>query len=87
LVGSKTGIFTAESVERAEIQENFMSTMVRMLLLGVGAAGVVGGPYILYLAFFKPQTFPKPKLAKWQGAAAFLVGAILLFVLYRLGQK
>jgi hypothetical protein len=62
-----------------------MSTMVRMLLLGVGAAGLIGGPYILYLAFFKPQTFPKPKLARWQGAVAFVVGAVLLYVLYRLG--
>jgi len=59
-----------------------MTTMFRMLLLGVGAAGLIGGPYILYLAFSKPQTFPKPKLAKWQGVAAFLVGAVLLFVLY-----
>jgi hypothetical protein len=55
-----------------------------MLLYGIGAAGLFGGPYILYLAFFKPQTFPKPKLAKWQGAAAFLIGAILLFVLFKL---
>ncbi len=64
-----------------------MSTMVRMLLLGVGAAGLIGGPYVLYLAFFKPQTFPKPQLAKWQGAVAFVVGAVLLFVLYRLGSQ
>jgi amino acid permease len=70
-----------------EIKENGMSTMIRMVLLGVGAAGVIGGPYILYLAFTKPRMYPKPKLAKWQGAAAFLIGAILLFVLYRLGQK
>jgi hypothetical protein len=56
-------------------------TMVRMLLLGIGSAGLIGGPYILYLAFFKPSTFAKPNLAKWQGAAAFLVGAILLVVL------
>jgi hypothetical protein len=64
-----------------------MTTMIRMLLLGVGAAGLIGGPYILYLAFFKPAIFPKPKLAKWQGAVAFLVGVVLLFILYRLGQK
>ena len=64
-----------------------MSTMVRMLLLGVGAAGLVGGPYILYLAFTKPGIFPKPKLAKWQGVAAFLVGAILLLVLVYLQKK
>jgi hypothetical protein len=55
-----------------------------MLLLGVGAAGLVGGPYILYLAFFKPGTFPKPMLARWQGAAAFLIGVVLLVILYRL---
>jgi hypothetical protein len=64
-----------------------MSTMFRMLLLGVGAAGLVGGPYIIYLAFSKPQIFPKPKLAKWQGMAAFLVGVVLLGILYLLGQK
>ena len=61
-----------------------MSTIVRMLLYGVGAAGLFGGPYILYLAFLKPSTFPKPNLAKWQGAVAFLVGAILLFVLFKM---
>lgn len=64
-----------------------MSTIVRMLLLGVGAAGLIGGPYILYLAFSKPAMYPKPQLAKWQGAIAFLVGAVLLLILYRLGQK
>ena len=64
-----------------------MSTIVRMLLLGVGAAGLIGGPYILYLAFSKPDMYPKPQLAKWQGAIAFLVGAVLLLILYRLGQK
>ena len=61
-----------------------MSSIVRMLLYGIGAAGLFGGPYILYLAFFKPQTFPKPKLAKWQGAVAFVIGAILLIVLFNL---
>jgi hypothetical protein len=59
-----------------------MATMFRMLLLGVGAAGVVGGPYILYLSFVKPEMFPKPNLARWQGAAAFIVGAGLLFFLF-----
>jgi hypothetical protein len=61
-----------------------MATTIRMLLFGVGAAGLIGGPYILYLAFSKPGIFPKPQLAKWQGAAAFLVGAILLIVLFNL---
>ena len=59
-----------------------MSSIIRMLLLGLGAAGFVGGPYILYLAYFKPRTFPKPNLAKWQGGIAFVVGIILLVVLY-----
>jgi hypothetical protein len=60
-----------------------MTTMVRMLLLGIGAAGLIGGPYILYLAFFKPGTFLKPKLAKWQGAAAFVVGVVMLLFLFK----
>ncbi len=64
-----------------------MTTMVRMLLLGVGAAGFIGGPYILYLAYFRPDTFPKPNLAKWQGAAAFVVGVVLLCIFYYLRQK
>jgi hypothetical protein len=59
-----------------------MTTMLRMLLLGLGSAGVVGGPYVLYLAFYKPSTFLKPALAKWQGAAAFFIGVILLTALY-----
>jgi hypothetical protein len=67
-----------------EIKGEIMATMLRMLLLGIGAAGVIGGPYILYLAFSKPGIFPKPKLAKRQGAAAFLVGAGLLIWLYLL---
>ena len=57
-------------------------TILRMLLLGVGSAGVVGGPYILYLAFFKPHTYLKPNLAKWQGAAAFFIGVALLVALF-----
>jgi hypothetical protein len=60
-----------------------MVTMVRMLLLGIGSAGIIGGPYVLYLAFFKPHTFVKPALAKWQGAAAFVIGGILLFFLIK----
>jgi hypothetical protein len=59
-----------------------MMTMLRMLLLGVGSAGLIGGPYILYLAFFKPHTFLKPNLARWQGVVAFLIGAVLLVVLF-----
>jgi hypothetical protein len=58
-----------------------MTTIIRMLLLVVGAAGFIGGPYILYLAFYRPHTFLKPALAKWQGAVAFLVGAIFLVAL------
>jgi hypothetical protein len=63
-----------------------MSTIVRMLLYGVGAAGLFGGPYILYLAFYKPETFPKPKLAKWQGAVAFVIGVILLVIVFTLAH-
>jgi hypothetical protein len=63
-----------------------MTTMIRMLLLGIGAAGVIGGPYILYLAFRRPGIFPKPQLAKWQGAAAFLIGVALLVVLYTVSK-
>jgi hypothetical protein len=59
-----------------------MTTMIRMLLFGVGSAGLIGGPYILYLAFFKPRTYLKPSLAKWQGAAAFLIGVVLLVALF-----
>jgi len=57
-----------------------------MALLGVGAAGLIGGPYILYLAFFKPGLYPKPNKAKWQGAAAFVVGVVFLVVLFKLKQ-
>jgi len=59
-----------------------MSTIVRMLLYGVGAAGVIGGPYILYLAFRKPDIFPRPNLAKRQGAIAFIVGVALLAAVF-----
>jgi hypothetical protein len=64
-----------------------MSEIVRMLLYGVGAAGLFGGPYIVYLAYYKPQTFPKPKQARWQGALAFLIGLVLLFVLFTIYPK
>ncbi len=62
-----------------------MSSLVPLLLqllLGVGLAGVVGGPYILYLAYFKPGTYRKPELAKKQGAAAFIVGAAILLIYF-----
>ena len=58
--------------------------MLSMLLLGIGLGGVVGGPYILLLTFFRPHTFMKPDLAKRQGAAAFLVGAVLLILYFKL---
>jgi hypothetical protein len=61
-----------------------MNEIVQMLLYGIGAAGLFGGPYIVYLAFYKPATFPKPKLAKWQGAGAFLIGLVLLFIVFKL---
>jgi hypothetical protein len=60
-----------------------MMTMIRMLLLGIGAAGLIGGPYILYLAFVKPGTFLKPNLAKWQGVAAFVIGVAMLLFLFK----
>jgi hypothetical protein len=59
-----------------------MSTIIRMLMFGVGAAGVVGGPYILYLAYYKPSIFPRPNLAKRQGAIAFTIGVALLAVIF-----
>ncbi len=52
------------------------------LLLGIGLAGAVGGPYILLLAYFKPATFPKPGLAKKQGLAAFLIGIAILLIYF-----
>ena len=53
-----------------------MDILIKMLL-GVGLAGAVGGPYILYLAYFRPQIFAKPALAKKQGAVAFVVGVVI----------
>lgn len=61
-----------------------MSTIIRMLLYGVGAACAVGGPYILYLAFYRPSIFPRPNLAKRQGAIAFIIGVVLLTVMFLL---
>ena len=52
--------------------------LVRLALLAIGLSGAIGGPYILYLAFFKPDFFPRPKLAKTQGAIATVVGAAIL---------
>jgi hypothetical protein len=52
------------------------------LLLGIGLAGAVGGPYILLLAYLRPGTFPKPGLAKRQGAVAFLIGAAILLIYF-----
>ena len=52
--------------------------LIVKLLLGIGLAGAVGGPYILYLAYFKPDTFPRPGLAKKQALIAFLVGVLIL---------
>ncbi len=52
------------------------------LLLGLGLGCAVGGPYILYLAYFKPATFAKPGLAKKQGLAAFVVGAAILLIYF-----
>jgi uncharacterized membrane protein YeaQ/YmgE (transglycosylase-associated protein family) len=52
--------------------------IVKLGLLVIGLTGAIGGPYILYLAFFKPDFYPRPRLAKWQGAIATLVGAAIL---------
>jgi len=49
-------------------------------VLGIGLGGTVGGIYILYLAYFKPATFPKPERAKREGLIAFIVG--LTFVIF-----
>jgi hypothetical protein len=57
--------------------------MFTPLLLAIGLAGVVGGPYILFIAFFKPDTFLKPDLAKRQGLVALLVGAVLLLLYFK----
>ena len=56
--------------------------MIKTFILGMALAGVVGGPYIMLLAFFRPRTFNKQNLAKWQGLAAFLVGAAILITYY-----
>jgi len=55
-----------------------MQSLLARLLLGVGLAGVVGGPYILILAFTQPGTYRKPDLAKKQGVAATLIGILLV---------
>jgi MFS family permease len=61
-----------------------MQSLMARLLLGIGLAGVVGGPYILILAFFNPGTYRKPELAKKQGLAAALIGMVLLGIGYKL---
>jgi hypothetical protein len=57
------------------------------LILGIGAAAAIGGLYILFLAFFKPEVFPKPNLAKRQGAIALVVGIIVLLLYFRPWQR
>jgi uncharacterized membrane protein YeaQ/YmgE (transglycosylase-associated protein family) len=52
--------------------------LVRLALLAIGLSGAVGGPYILYLAYFKPDFFPRPQLAKRQGVVATILGAAIL---------
>ena len=52
--------------------------LIVKLVLGIGLAGAVGGPYILYLAYYKPGTFPKPGLAKKQGLVAAIIGSLIL---------
>jgi hypothetical protein len=60
--------------------------LVRLALLAIGLGGAIGGPYILYLAFFKPDIYPRPKLARWQGAIATLVGAAVLVWFFLLNR-
>ena len=59
-----------------------MGTIIKMLFYGIGAAGVVGGPYILYLAYYRPSIFPRPNLAKRQGAIVFIIGVALLVSIF-----
>lgn len=61
-----------------------MQSLLARLMLGIGLAGVVGGPYILILAFFRPGTFLKSDLAKKQGAAATLLGIVILWIGFKL---
>jgi|GEM_PF-1407169 len=61
-----------------------MQSLLARLILGIGLAGAVGGPYILILAFSRPGTFLKPDLAKKQGAVATLLGIVLLWVGFKL---
>ena len=61
-----------------------MQSLLARLMLGIGLAGVVGGPYVLILAFFKTGTFLKPELAKKQGAAATLLGIVILWIGFKL---
>jgi amino acid permease len=61
-----------------------MQALLARLLLGIGLAGAVGGPYILILAFTQPGTYRKPELAKKQGLTAALVGIVLLGIGYLL---
>ncbi len=56
-------------------------SIIKLLLLVLGAAGVVGGPYILYLVYRRPEIFAKPALAKTQGAVASVVGVVLVVIL------
>jgi hypothetical protein len=53
------------------------------LLVGIAMALAAGGLYILYLAFFRPQIFAKPKRAKIEGAIAFVLGVIVLLLYYK----
>ncbi len=55
--------------------------IIWQILLVVALTGVVGGPYVLYLAYFNPGFYRKPGLAKKQGVIATLVG-VALFAVY-----
>ena len=60
--------------------------LVRLALLAIGLTGAIGGPYVLYLAFFKPGLYPRPQLAKWQGSIATVVGVAILLWFFVLGK-
>jgi len=57
-----------------------MDILIKMLL-AVGLTGVVGGPYVFFVAQYRPRTFVKPGLAKRQGLIAFGIG-LAIFAVY-----
>ena len=60
--------------------------LVRLALLAIGLTGAIGGPYVLYLAFSRPNFYPRPKLAKVQGTVATVIGAAILLGFFVFGK-